>query len=271
VHEFFAKIARFGVSKGAAFCYAVTVGVSGQLAYNYLQPKEPVPTAVAVPAPAMATAPAPTQNSAPAAPPPVAVPAAVARPAPIRPVAIAPILPDPPSASLPSPAALPTPILRPAALPPAASPPAALPPSVPIAAPGEAVAKPEATAKPEPPATLGATATAPLPPLGAAIDVASPPAPRPSAAAAPPAPAPGGEPDKRQPWELSDVWHPTRAVEKGLGWAGDQLPLIGGASAETPPRAALPAGPISLLPPAAPEAEKAVVPVRPGPGSGGLY
>jgi len=39
VREFFAKIARHAFGKGAAFCYAVTVAVSGQLAYNYLQPR----------------------------------------------------------------------------------------------------------------------------------------------------------------------------------------------------------------------------------------
>ena len=31
VHEVFAKIARFAFGKGAAFCYAVAVAVSGQL------------------------------------------------------------------------------------------------------------------------------------------------------------------------------------------------------------------------------------------------
>ena len=49
VHEFLAKIARLALSKGAAFCYAVTVGVSGQLAYNYLQPRNPAPKPVPSP------------------------------------------------------------------------------------------------------------------------------------------------------------------------------------------------------------------------------
>lgn len=293
VHEFFAKIARFAVSKGAAFCYAVTVGVSGQLAYNYLAPKDPAPaaTSVVAPAPPAATsvvaapaAPAPPATAAPAAsgpapsPTPVSATASPAKPPPAKPVATAPILPDPPAAVLPNPSALAAPALRPVAL----------PPSAPLAAPSEgpakpdSVAKPDSTARPEAPAmlpvALGAPAASPLPPLGAAIDVAPPPTPRSSAAAAAAAPAsaaPASELDKRQPWQLSDIWHPGRAVEKGLGWAGDQLPLIGGAAAETPSRAALPAGPIPLLPPAAiaaaPGAEKAVVPVRPGPGSGGLY
>ena len=57
MHEFFAKIARHAFGKGAAFCYAVTVAVSGQLAYNYLQPRNtaPMPVSVAVPVPAPAS------------------------------------------------------------------------------------------------------------------------------------------------------------------------------------------------------------------------
>ena len=51
MHEILAKIARLAFSKGAAFCYAVTVGVSGQLAYNYLQPRDPAPKTVAVAVP----------------------------------------------------------------------------------------------------------------------------------------------------------------------------------------------------------------------------
>ena len=49
MHEFLAKIARLAFSKGAAFCYAVTVGVSGQAAYNYLKPHDSAPVSVAVP------------------------------------------------------------------------------------------------------------------------------------------------------------------------------------------------------------------------------
>ena len=60
MRELFAKMARHAFGKGAAFCYAVTVAVSGQLAYNYLQPRNtaPMPVSVAVPVPA------PTSDSA---------------------------------------------------------------------------------------------------------------------------------------------------------------------------------------------------------------
>jgi hypothetical protein len=130
VHEILAKIARLAFSKGAAFCYAVTVGVSGQVAYNYLQPHDPAPKTVtaAVPAPNPAT----PFNAAvvvpiPRAPPPEAAPSptglagaptGTAKPAPASSSATVPILPPPSSLSLPSPAVLPVPALRPAALPP---------------------------------------------------------------------------------------------------------------------------------------------------------
>src|SRR3954453_22259764 len=57
VHEFFAKIARHAFGKGAAFCYAVAVAVSGQLAYNYLRRPDrvPPPAAVTVPGPSPAS------------------------------------------------------------------------------------------------------------------------------------------------------------------------------------------------------------------------
>lgn len=141
MHEFFAKIAGFAFSKGAAFCYAVTVGVSGQLAYNYLQPRDPAPATAAVPAPH-------------AAPPSPAAVSAV--PAPARAVAIAPALPEPPALSLPSPAALPAPALRPAAL----------PPSRPAGEP----------ARPQPASPEG-TVSAALPPLEGSIEIAPPPSP----------------------------------------------------------------------------------------------
>jgi hypothetical protein len=91
------------------------------------------------------------------------------------------------------------------------------------------------------------------------------------------------------------VWHPYRAVRKGLNWAGEQVPVIGGDGAEpqppkrhpepmpaaavkpvaTPPKQAVSADPIPLLP-TKPELADApgpapAKPVAPGPGSGGLY
>jgi hypothetical protein len=90
-------------------------------------------------------------------------------------------------------------------------------------------------------------------------------------------PPPAKEPPRNL--EISDIWHPYRAVKKGLDWAGDQVPAIGVGDAGPRPRAAAPAGPISLLPSAAASqsAEKADArvsvpkPAAPGPGSGGLY
>lgn len=161
MHEFLAKIGRFAVSKAAAFCYAVTVGVSGQLAYNYLQPKDPAPAAVAAPAPAAATLAAPIQSPAPASPRPVSAPAAPLKPAPGSPAATAPILPEPPPASLPSPASLPPPALKPTALP--------------RIEPSEA-AKPDLAAKPDP-LPSDTTAATPVPPLQGTVvvgDVAAP-------------------------------------------------------------------------------------------------
>jgi len=169
VHKFLAKLARFAVSKGAAFCYAVTVGVSGQLAYNYLQPKDPVPTIVTLPAGA-AVAPAPVKPPAPAPLSPVAPQAE--KPPPARPVATAPILPPPPEIALP-PAALAAPPLRPAVLP-SSEPPAS-------AAPGEAAVNqvsppaPEQAANPEPSPARQSLAL-PLSPIEKIIDVSPPPA-----------------------------------------------------------------------------------------------
>ena len=108
MHEFFAKIARLAFSKGAAFCYAVAVGVSGQLAYNYLQPRDPAPRSVSVAAPAPYAAP-PSGTAAvapiPRATPPEPAPApasvasapsvAITNPASAPPAATAPILPEP--------------------------------------------------------------------------------------------------------------------------------------------------------------------------------
>ena len=46
MHGFIAKIARLAASKAAAFVYAVTVGVAGNLAFHYLQPTAPTPAAM---------------------------------------------------------------------------------------------------------------------------------------------------------------------------------------------------------------------------------
>ncbi len=311
MHDLIAKIARLAVSKAAAFFYAVAVGVAGNIAFNFVQEHRtpPVTAPVAVIAPAAATAPQETHSatvptaSAAFTPPPHVASTRQADP---KPIATAPILPNPSAIALPRPSALPAPPLQPTAL----------PASKPAPAPSEAAVKPAPTAgfppaSPAPPAAAtaalgtpspaplppGPAATASLPPIGAAIDVVPPPIP-PAAAMqfptapppaaidenappAPPAPATAssGTPAAKPPGtlELSDIWHPTRAVEKGLHWAGGQLPF-GGDAADPPPRAQVPSGPISLLPsamidPAAKPAGKAAPtqPGRPGPGSGGLY
>src|SRR5260370_17161432 len=79
--------------------------------------------------------------------------------------------------------------------------------------------------------------------------------------------------------EISDIWPPGRAVQKGLHWAGKQVPLIGDADAKPHEAAAASSAPIPLLPSAAESAalEKGDAapspkkPTAPGPGSGGLY
>ena len=79
--------------------------------------------------------------------------------------------------------------------------------------------------------------------------------------------------------EFSDVWHPGRAVGKGLRWAGDQLPF---GDRDEPPAATKPAavaakhapaasGPIPLWAPAESAEAPAGKSDKPGPGSGGLY
>jgi hypothetical protein len=219
VHEFLAKIARLAFSKGAAFCYAVTVGVSGQLAYNYLQPRDTAPKSVSIATPARNPAP-PSGNavvtripgpllSEPAPLPATlaSVSAVAAKPAAAPRAATAPILSEPPSLSLPSPAALPTPALKPAALPP--SRPALVTPVESPAAPVEPAQKP---------AALVTATPAPLP-------------------------------DMQPPHD--------RAAEMPRA-AGNLDTAV--------------AAPIPLLPLAgAAEVEKAAIPIRPGPGSGGLY
>jgi hypothetical protein len=133
-----------------------------------------------------------------------------------------------------------------------------------------------------------------LPPLGPAVEVSTPPIP-PEHVASPPiqaaAPAPAARPAIDAPpsarsLELSDMWHPYRAVKKGLNWAGDQVSVITGDGAEEQPakqhpepvpvmakKPTTPADPIPLLP-AKPElADAPAAPAKPtpGPGSGGLY
>jgi hypothetical protein len=307
VNGFFRKIARFAVSKMAAFCYAVAVGVAGNLAFHFVQPQVSIPsfltaapepsgtsheqagtravTAIVAPKPAAAPVPeaaAPSPYAAVSAP-------AAARPAPPKPTPAL-QLPEPPAASLPEPASLPSPAWKPLHLPSAA-------------APNEAAAKPIDV----PNAEMSSPApAASLPPLGPAIEVATPPSPPPIppappiAVLAPPLPH-ATEPPPERSLELSDLWHPYRAVKKGLNWAGDQLPVIGGDGPEplppAPPRREVPAAipatasahaapvakpaasaPISLLPDPKPTpveaADKAQVPAKPGapgPGSGGLY
>jgi hypothetical protein len=278
VHEIIAKIARFAVSKFAAFCYAVAVGVAGNVIFHFVQPRDPAPsvTPVVATAPheappvagAAATAPVslpsmPTTPQADTAPAPTRAspPAAPVQPAASKPAAASASLPQPPAiVALPSPAAMPTPALKPTALP-------GLPP---------------ATVPREAPATPAA-----LPPIGPAIEVAAPPMPPaathalPAPVAALPLPAAPAATSKEAPGslELSDVWHPYRAVKKGLHWAGEQVPLIGDGDAAPPPGPAAPSAPISLLPPAAKpatseNAEASIPPLKPaapGPGSGGLY
>ena len=72
-------------------------------------------------------------------------------------------------------------------------------------------------------------------------------------------------------FEISDVWHPVRAVRKGMDWAGDQLPDLGSDKPATEVHAKAPA-PISLVPSGAfADAPAQTKPNKPGPGSGGLY
>jgi hypothetical protein len=47
VSGFFSKVARLAVSKMAAFCYAVAVGVAGNLIFHYVQTHEAVPSVAA--------------------------------------------------------------------------------------------------------------------------------------------------------------------------------------------------------------------------------
>src|SRR5258708_31163317 len=121
-----AKLARFAVGKGAAFSYAVAVGVAGNVIFHYVQPRDAVPAVASAPAvvqpgrdsatagPASVIAPKPPPASAAPTLPPtrVSLPSEPVRPPPPNPAAPAPAapLPEPPATiSLPGPAALPAP------------------------------------------------------------------------------------------------------------------------------------------------------------------
>ena len=87
---FFSKIARFAVSKMAAFCYAVAVGVAGNLVVHYMQTHDAVPSIAAT----HHEAPAPADKPAAIAP----AAAVVAKPAPPPAVPAKPVaLPEPPT------------------------------------------------------------------------------------------------------------------------------------------------------------------------------
>jgi hypothetical protein len=285
----------------AAFGYAVAVGVAGNVAFHFVQTQAPIPAVLTAPSEPSRTSQAPSGTPAAAAtvaPKPVAAPipepaaaapsAAVSAPAAARPAPPKPApalqLPEPPAASLPYPAALPSPAWKPLQLPSAA-------------APSEAAAKPVGVPNSE---MSNPAPAAALPPLGPAIEVAVSPTPPPLAPAPPiaalahPLP-PAAAPPPERSLEISDLWHPYRAVKKGLDWAGDQLPIIGGDAAEPSPpaaprreapavipaaasahaapaaRPAAPAAPIPLWPDTKPEAADKPPPGKPGPGSGGLY
>jgi hypothetical protein len=298
VHEILAKIARLAVGKAAAFCYAVVVGVAGNIAFNFVQQQQSAPAAMTAPSanqPAGAAAPSvppPAATIVPQAPRADAVPPPAAPDSPVapRPEAAAPKLPEPTQLALPNPASMPMPALKPTAL-----------PSHPHPAPqaGEPARQIEAAVNPAPaqhagPALPGASSApspaSTLPSLGRAIEVAAPQAPpaRTATASATPrwpatpepprvAAGPTNQTEPPRTWELSDIWHPTRAVEKGLHWAGEQVPGTDVATARPPVTA--PSGPIPLWPaatakPPAPDIAKgpaATTQAKPGPGSGGLY
>ena len=313
------KIARFAVSKAAAFSYAVAVGVAGNLVFHFVQPQVPVPSILAPPE---ASQPGDKPSSGPAATATIAPKPAVAAipepgPAPSAVVWTPPPAPPPkpvvqpperPTASPPDPASLPSPTWKPLQLPSTPIPSEAAVKQVrtpnvpPVAAPSEAALKPIVPASAESANPASAPVVA-LPPLAPAIEVATPPmppeSPAPKIVALPP-PLPAAAEPPRGSLELSDLWHPYRAVKKGLNWAGDQLPAIGADRAEgrlpaQPPRelpAAIPAATAASTPPAtkhgiaaepipllptkitpelADSPGSAPKPVAPGPGSGGLY
>lgn len=231
VHEFFAKIARHAFGKGAAFCYAVAVTVSGQLAYSYLQPRDPAPALFRAP-PSGAVAVAPVSGATPtetarlpghrAAPASIAsAPVLSIKPASAPSAATAPILPEPLSASLPSPAASPVPAAKPATAPPSRHPAA----SVHGTGPGIA---PEAVVEPS---------SAPVEPAGKpSVSVTVKPAP------------PADMPPPPFHFRAAET---SRAAQDPDADVAAPIPLL-------PPEGTA-------------ETEKTALPVIPGPGSGGLY
>ena len=64
MNGFFRKLARLAVSKMAAFCYAVAVGVAGNLVFNYVQTHQTAPSVAAL----HHEAPAPADKSPPVVP-----------------------------------------------------------------------------------------------------------------------------------------------------------------------------------------------------------
>ncbi|MBV9828334.1 MAG: hypothetical protein JO001_22095 [Alphaproteobacteria bacterium] len=297
---FVSKVTRLAVSKAAGFSYAVAVGVAGNLAFHYVQPASPGPVAMTAPlaAPVAPTAPSPAVSAAPREPaqpehvaaqptgkptrssPAVALPVSLPEekpvPPPAKPIATTTILPDPEvSAQLPTSANMPAPALKPTAL-----------PSEPIKA-TVAVGHEQSAPGPIEDASLSKPPAAPpLLPIGPAISLDQPPSP-PQVAAAAPHDTSNATPDRidvptpphkdSAGLELSDMWHPSRAVSKSLNWASDQLPDLGGDTPHTPPRVSRTAGPIPLVPAGtlAKDSENAAdrpaKPSAPGPGSGGLY
>lgn len=177
MHDIIAKIARLAASKAAAFCYAVAVGVAGNMIFHYVQLQGPVAAAVPHAARQSSGAAEPAAimpRTPPAAPPQtrVSLPAAPIRPPAPKPTAAERALPEPPAAlALPSPASLPAPPLKPTALPPPSAPP-------------PTPAREGGAGTPDP-----APAVSDTPPIGHKIDAAAPPA-RPAIAEAPPIPLP---------------------------------------------------------------------------------
>ncbi|HKS90017.1 MAG TPA: hypothetical protein VJR70_11290, partial [Stellaceae bacterium] len=110
----FAKIARLAASKAAAFCYAVAVGVAGNLIFHMVQTHGAAPAASQIPVPEVREA-APPESARhpaviPASPAPVRetaaprnLPHSHAHAAVPRPPAAPPPLPETPAVALPNP------------------------------------------------------------------------------------------------------------------------------------------------------------------------
>jgi hypothetical protein len=234
-----AKIARHGFSKSAAFGYAVAVGVSGNLIYEFVikrdtppaipavaVPQAAQPNGIATPAALLVAPPAAQQAPIAAAPTALTAPAMAAvppRPAPTNldapPSTMAPqtavspagataappahpaLVPAVSSVALPSAKAMPTPPLHPAVL--------EAPPL-----PGE---KPQA--KPDTAVSSGTPAVStPVVPLGPAIEVTEPPHPPRQTASKPISLLPSAA-ENDAPSEASDVPAP-KPVKPGPGSGG---------------------------------------------------